>query len=133
MQGNDHEMIRQLNQGSSEALRRLYTQYRVELYTIAVSVLGDASLAEDCLQDVFVNLACKAGTLTIRGHLKGYLATALINRARDHHRRQMRRIGCSLDDLSLAASHGDPQAAADQNEQALALVRVPGPTAAGTA
>ena len=116
-------MIEQLNRGSQEALRRIYTQYRTDLYTMAVSVLGDTSLAEDCLQDVFVHLARKAGTLTIRGNLKGYLISAVINRARDQLRRSARQAGCSVDDLPLATDHGDPEVASQLGEQGQALVQ----------
>ncbi len=124
MQCNDRKLIQQLNRGCPEALRRIYTQYRTDLYTMAVSVLGDGVLAEDCLQDVFVHLARKAGTLTIRGNLKGYLVTAVINRARDQLRRSVRQAGCSVEDLSLAANHGNPEQALQLSEEGQALIRV---------
>jgi RNA polymerase sigma-70 factor (ECF subfamily) len=87
-------LLRQLNRGSKDALRRIYLTYRRELFTIAVALVGDRDLAEDCLQDVFVRLAESAGTVRVASNLKAYLASSIINRARDHVRREAKRAGC---------------------------------------
>lgn len=77
--------------GSTEALRRIYEKYRDYLLTVAMALLNDAGLAEDVLHDVFVSFAQSGARFRLRGSLRSYLATCVVNRARDHHRAQKRR------------------------------------------
>jgi RNA polymerase sigma-70 factor (ECF subfamily) len=96
----DWSLVRQLNLGSKQALRRIFEKYKDDLYTITVSLVGDGHLAEDCLQDVFVHLAQAAGRIQVRTNLKGYLARAAVNRARDCLRRRSRQIGLPVEELN---------------------------------
>ena len=82
----DKRLIRQLRQGDNGVLCRVYERYKDDLITIGICLLRDRSAAEDVLHDVFVNLAAKAGDLSVRKNLKGYLATSVANRARDRLR-----------------------------------------------
>ncbi len=91
----DRLLLRELNHGSGDALRRIYQKYGRELFTIGVALVGDRDLAEDCLQDVFVRLAESAGQLKIASNLKAYLASCMVNRARDKVRREARRASCA--------------------------------------
>jgi RNA polymerase sigma-70 factor (ECF subfamily) len=97
----ERSLVKQLNVGSKQALRQIYEKYSVDLFTIAVSLVGDRHLAEDCLQDAFVHLAQAAGRIQIRSNLKGYLASAIVNRARDHLRRRAKQIDCPVEELQL--------------------------------
>ena len=117
----DRFLVRQLNQGSMRALRRVYEKYREDLFTIVVSLVGDRHLAEDCLQDVFVHLAESAGRIRIHSNLKGYLAGAIVNRARDRLRRESRQVDCPMDELQLAETpaHPDEQLIGDEQTSAL--------------
>ena len=72
--------------GSKEALRCIYEKYLNNLLTLAMALLNDASAAEDVVHDVFVSFAKGAEEFKLRGSLKGYLATCVINRARDRIR-----------------------------------------------
>ncbi|HNS19434.1 MAG TPA: sigma-70 family RNA polymerase sigma factor [Sedimentisphaerales bacterium] len=118
----DRLLLRQLGRGSRHALCRIYEKYRRELFTIAVSLGGDRDLAEDCLQDVFVHLAESGGRIRVGKNLKGYLASSMINRARDQIRRQARRIGCSVEDLGCCAIEPGPVQRLAEDEQAAALL-----------
>jgi len=104
----DRFLVKQLNRGSKQALRRIYEKYRDELYTIAISLVGDMPLAEDCLQDVFVRLAQTTGRIQVRSNLKGYLATAIVNRARDHRRRSSKQVDCPVEQLALQETRPGP-------------------------
>jgi len=125
----DRFLVRQLNQGSMQALRRIYEKYREDLFTIVVSLIGDGHLAEDCLQDVFVHLAESAGRIRIRSNLKGYLAGAIVNKARDRLRRESRQVDCPIDELQLEEPplHPDEQLICDEQTSALlqAIARLP--------
>jgi len=86
----DRQLVMRLQVGDRDALCRIYQKYKDKLLTVALTLLTDDSLAEDCLHDVFVKLAGEAGRLKIKHNLKGYLTTCVANRARDHWRRKAR-------------------------------------------
>jgi RNA polymerase sigma-70 factor (ECF subfamily) len=119
----DRCLVRQLNQGSVQALRRIYEKYREDLFTIVVSVVGDKHLAEDCLQDVFVRLAESAGRLRVRSNLKGYLAGAIVNKARDRLRRETRQVDCPVDKLQLEETAPPPDEYLICDERTSALLQ----------
>lgn len=123
---DDLRLVVQLNGGSKDALRRIYLRYRQELFTMAVSLVGDCHLAEDCLQDVFVRLAESAGTLSIRTNLKAYLASAVVNRARDCLRRDRREVDCPVDEMDLATHQTGPDGEMARSEQAQQLLEAVG-------
>lgn len=70
-------------QGSTKALGRIYEKYLNYLLTVAMGLLNDAAAAEDVVHDVFVSFARAAAGFSVRGSLKGYLATCVANRSRD--------------------------------------------------
>ena len=77
--------------GSKEALRRIYEKYLNHLLTFAMALLNDAGAAEDVVHDVFVSFAESAETFKLRGNLRSYLTTCVLNRARDTIRTNQRR------------------------------------------
>ena len=119
----DRSLVRRLNQGSMQALRRIYEKYKEDLFTIAVSLVADKHLAEDCLQDVFVHLAEAAGRIRVHSNLKGYLAGAVVNRARDHLRRESRQVDCLVDELPLEETTHRPDEQVINDEQMSVLLR----------
>jgi RNA polymerase sigma-70 factor (ECF subfamily) len=76
--------------GSRDALRRIYEKYRDYLLTLAIALLNDVNAAEDVLHDVFVAFVVSSENFKLRGSLKAYLATCVINRARDYARSNRR-------------------------------------------
>ncbi len=76
--------------GSREALSRIYEKYLDSLLTLAMALLNDTGAAEDVVHDVFVSFAKSAESFKLRGSLKSYLGTCVINRARDRIRTQQR-------------------------------------------
>ncbi|MBL7153023.1 MAG: sigma-70 family RNA polymerase sigma factor [Phycisphaerae bacterium] len=75
-------------QGSTEALSCIYEKYLDGLLTLAAGLLGDANEAEDIVQDVFVSFAKLANSFKLRGSLKAYLTTSVVNRVRDRMRKR---------------------------------------------
>jgi RNA polymerase sigma-70 factor (ECF subfamily) len=86
----DYLLIKRLRHGDSYALTRIYEKYKDHLAAIAMCLVNDWSTAEDCLQNVFVELAARARNLEIRSSLKGYLITSTVNQARNHLRSRSR-------------------------------------------
>ncbi|MFX0201063.1 MAG: RNA polymerase sigma factor [Candidatus Hodarchaeota archaeon] len=78
-------------QGSTEALSCIYQKYLDDLLTLAVGLLNDPNEAEDIVQDVFVSFVKSANNLKLRGSLRAYLATSVVNRVRDRIRKRRTR------------------------------------------
>ncbi|UCG57847.1 MAG: sigma-70 family RNA polymerase sigma factor [Phycisphaerales bacterium] len=77
--------------GSRDSLSRIYEKYLSSLLTLAMALLNDTSAAEDVVHDVFVSFAQSAGQFGLIGSLRSYLATCVVNRARDYIRANKRR------------------------------------------
>ncbi len=83
----DRYLVWQLKRGSERALCRIYDRYETDLLTLAANLLGRTDQAQDILQDVFVKFIESINDFELKGSLKGYLATCVVNRARDYLRR----------------------------------------------
>ncbi len=103
--------------GSREALCRIYEKYEDYLLTLAMALLNEVNVAEDVVHDVFVSFAKSAENFRLRGSLKAYLATCLINRARDEIRRNQRQPA-DLNEAALVSSGSvRPDQQVSQNEE----------------
>ncbi len=90
----DRQLIRALRRGRIAAAEQIYLKYKDDLFAVAMSLVADTNTAEDCLQDVFVQLA--ADGCRVRSNLKGYLLSCVVNRARQHFRQ------CSVQSNGMA-------------------------------
>jgi RNA polymerase sigma factor (sigma-70 family) len=96
--------------GSREALSRIYEKYLNSLLTLAMALLNDTGAAEDIVHDVFVSFAKSAKSFKLRGSLKSYLGTCVINRARDRIRiNQRRSMQPDTKDLRNSDTNGPDQ------------------------
>ena len=116
--GNDTRLLAAMARGSASALEEIYRAYKDDLLSTAYHLLGDRGRAEDVLQDVFVTLARRAGSVRVTSHLRGYLVTSCLNRARDLLRRKGKEpvLNEGLDDRRSAVV--GPDAVAEQNDDA---------------
>jgi len=80
-----------LRRGSIEAMARVYEKYLDSMLTLAMGLLHNAHEAQDVVQDVFVSFVRCASDFHVRGSLRAYLATSVVNRVRDRMRRDKRR------------------------------------------
>ena len=104
----EKRLIRELKRGNKEALHQIYMEHKDTLLTIATALLHDNSAAEDVLHDVFVSFAGMVGGLQLRGSLKSYLTTSVVNRIRDMYRKK-RHHHVELDEArQVAGESGDP-------------------------
>jgi RNA polymerase sigma factor (sigma-70 family) len=99
----DKILIWRFKHGSRDALQRIYEKYVVYLVTLATALLNDVSTAEDIVHDVFVSFAQSAERLGLKGSLKAYLATCVVNRVRDKIRTRSRQPA-SLDEANSICS-----------------------------
>ena len=69
-------------------LAELYASYGTRAVRLAYLLTGDRSLAEDLVQDAFVNLAGRFADLRDPGAFEPYLRKTVVNLARMHFRRR---------------------------------------------
>ncbi|HJY36956.1 MAG TPA: RNA polymerase sigma factor [Steroidobacteraceae bacterium] len=129
--GDDAALASLAAQGDQDAFARIMRRYNQRLYRLAVSVMGDASEAEDVLQESYVRAFYAFATYTGAGSLGAWLARIVRNEAIDRVRsRDSRRSHVAIeadlggqseeDETNVAhdslASLADPQALAQDAE-----------------
>lgn len=109
---NDFELLRRYAEDRSEAaFAELVKRYVDFVYSAAFrQVGGDAHLAEDVAQSVFVDLARKAPSFTERTVLSGWLYTGTRYAAAKAVRREQRRRAREQESLLMQESARDPAA-----------------------
>lgn len=82
-------LIERIRAGDEAAMAEMYDRYSGIVYGVALRVLGNASAAEDVLQEVFLQLWRNPLAFDAnRGKLPVWLAVIARNRAIDHLRRR---------------------------------------------
>ncbi len=117
----DKQLLRRIQDGDKDALKRIYEKYKEDLFTVSMSLLHDFHTAEDCLQEVFVNFADAAGSFNIRHSLKKYLISCAANRVRDHLRKKTTQLDCPLEELGSLAISKDPSEELINEEESVQL------------
>jgi RNA polymerase sigma-70 factor (ECF subfamily) len=84
--GDDAALANLAAQGDQDAFARIMRRYNQRLYRLAVSVMGDASEAEDVLQESYVRAFYAFATYTGAGSLGAWLARIVRNEAIDRVR-----------------------------------------------
>jgi RNA polymerase sigma-70 factor (ECF subfamily) len=121
--------------GDTEAFRGLVDRHKGRLFSVLLSLVGDADLAEELAQETFVKAYAGLSGFHERSSFGTWLVQIAINGARDHRRRvgrlRNRRV-VSLDALREAGRHelepadtrrsADPRAGIESEEQ-VSMVR----------
>lgn len=106
------------NRGDRYALRRIYEKYKDDLLKLAVALLNDISLAEDVVNDSFVSFVQSMGEIRLRGNLKSFLTTCVVNHARNVYRARKRKKTVGIDQAAEVKSDLiGPQQSAIFNEE----------------
>lgn len=71
-----------------ETFEAIYREYWLRLYDFALAKVHDPDVAEEIVQDLFVNLWEKRGSLRVT-NLSGYLFVAVRNRVIDHYKQRL--------------------------------------------
>ena len=98
----DRLLLLRFRNCSGPALSRIYDKYRDTLLRMAAALLHDVHAAEDVVHDVFLRFAQSGDRIRPNGSLKAYLATCVVNGARNKARAQ--RVRSSADVHRNAAS-----------------------------
>ncbi len=86
----DKLLVHKCRRGDKDAMCRVYDKYKDYLLTLAKGLLSEQAEAEDVVHDAFVAFARLARQFRLTGSLKGYLATCVVNGARDRIRARTR-------------------------------------------
>ena len=117
--------------GDSGDFDRLYRDSYPRLFRTAYGVLGDAALAEDCVQDSFVKAFRAWSRWRPDAPAEAWLHRIVINLARTHRRRQrMREVGELLRRLGRPQASPDPGSVAERSDFIAALRGLPADQAA---
>jgi len=98
----DRLLIWKFKDGSSEALCRIYRKYGDYLLALAAALLQDIHTAEDVVHDVFCKFIESREKFKLAGSLKSFLATCVVNLARDKLRAKQPQ-SCGLDETAASA------------------------------
>lgn len=111
--------------GDPGAYEAAYDRYAGQLYRAAVRILGDATAAEDAVQDVFVSVVRSRERIGAVENLAAYLFVSLRRAAGRIHQRQQSRPTTDLDDVSPAAVETAPACEHDTDVLDRAVRRLP--------
>ncbi|MBR9859206.1 RNA polymerase sigma factor [bacterium] len=95
-QGSHIELIEACKKGDSRAEFELYTRYSKALYNSCLRIVGRAEVAEDLLQDTFVNIFSKIHTYSDQYSFYTWSKRIAINLSINHQNK--RSIDYSLDE-----------------------------------
>jgi RNA polymerase sigma factor (sigma-70 family) len=82
---------------SIKDLEEVYLNHKNSLLKFAYVLVGNIETAEDIVQDVFVGFARAAGQKEKFSNIKGYLMTAVLNKARNYFRHSSKNTTVGLD------------------------------------
>jgi RNA polymerase sigma-70 factor (ECF subfamily) len=113
--GDDSVLASRAAQGDQDAFAKIMRRYNQRLYRLAVSVMGDASEAEDVLQESYVRAFYAFATYSGAGSLGAWLARIVRNEAIDRVRsRDSRRSHVAIEaDLGGQSGENETNVAND--------------------
>lgn len=77
---NDSELVSLLKRNDDRAYNEIYQRYKWVLFLHALKRIRNREEAKDIVQELFITLWDKRREMEIKGHLSGYLFTAIRNR-----------------------------------------------------
>ena len=84
----DAILIRRIKQGDEAAFDALVRRHYKNIYAFCYRRCGDAALAADLTQEVFLRLVTAVGRYSVTGKFTNYLLTIAVNVCNDHYRRK---------------------------------------------
>ena len=125
--GKDENLVWRVAQRDEEALSELYDRYGGLIYGMGKKWLGDSSLAEDLVQDVFISVWRNAKSFDpSRASFATWIHRIARNRATDfdRKRRARPRVVAGDETLTLIATDDSTRNSADSLDVAEALLRL---------
>lgn len=109
---SDEALMAAYQDGESAAFDELVERYVRELFSFLCRFVGDRALAEDVVQDTFLQVHLSADAFDPAQRFRPWLFTISANKGRDRLRRRVRRRVASLD-APLDGENGETGSAMD--------------------
>jgi RNA polymerase sigma-70 factor, ECF subfamily len=109
---SDEQLVSNLDgAGVEAALSALYDRYSRTVFGVGLKILGDRSMAEELVQEVFLKVWRSSGTFdSTRGSFSSWLYRVTRSVALDLYRKRARRVRPVSDGQSPIAAERDPSA-----------------------
>ena len=91
MQPNDQQIMAEVLSGRTELFDELVCRHRPSMLRAATSKLRNATVAEEAVQDAFLNAYARRATFNPQYSFRGWLWTILLNTCRTLAKREARR------------------------------------------
>jgi RNA polymerase sigma-70 factor, ECF subfamily len=101
---SDDVLIRRIAHGDQLAMRTLFARHRLPIYRWLLRLVGDETLADDLVSDVFLDVWCKAASFERRSSVSTWLLAIARHKALSARRR---RTDVELN-AELASTVADP-------------------------
>ncbi len=111
----DEQLMLQYKDGDSRAFEVLYSRYRLPMFRYLQNQCGNAAIAEEIFQDVWMNLVRARERYEVTASFKTYIYRLAHNRLIDHYRKQKHGVPSSYDEhegllnMNETANHVSPQ------------------------
>ncbi len=84
----DADLVRDVKQGEPAAMEEIVKRYSNKVYNLAYHLTRDAHAAEEIMQDVFLTVIAKIGTLTTEAYFSTWLYRVTTNAAYGYLRKE---------------------------------------------
>lgn len=111
-EADDIELLHRAGTGDSAAFHALVDRHAQRLYRLAVSLIGNATDAEDVLQEAFIGAFRGLRSFEGRSSVKTWLTRILVMQAAQWRRSRRRKPAAAMDD-SIPAAGTSHEAAMD--------------------
>ena len=98
MHKTEQQIIRKAASGDREAFRELVLEHSHAMFRLAWRLTGNASTAEDIVQETFIKVWKKIGTFRAESSFRSWLHRITVNTAMDYLRKQSRRNKFEVED-----------------------------------
>lgn len=85
---SERELVERIRAGDADAFEELFRSYYASLASFAFAHTDSREVAEEIVQDLFLNIWKRRSEWEVTTHLRSYLYVATINRARSFRRNQ---------------------------------------------
>jgi RNA polymerase sigma-70 factor (ECF subfamily) len=126
----DAELVDRCRRGEVDAFEELYRRHSARLYNLAFRMFGNATDAEDVLQEIFLLAYRKLSSFKGEAALSTWLYRLAMNHCLDHLRSKAARMGHATDSLDdeerpAAAPSTAPEMVASRVDLERAIERLP--------
>ena len=95
---SDEQLMLQYKDGDTSAFEVLYSRYRLPMFRYLQNQCGNAAIAEEIFQDVWMKLIRARERYEVTASFKTYIYRVAHNRLIDHYRKQKHGIPSSYDE-----------------------------------